>query len=295
MKRRISAILAADIVGYSRLAAADEEDTVRRLAVCRKVFDEATAQHGGQVVNMVGDAILAQFPTSIDAIRCAINAQESNRIKNLDYPPSRKMNFRIGVTVGDIIDRDGQIFGESVNIAARLESLAPPGGICVSKTVYEHVVNDLSQRSGHRRTTCEEYSRPIHAYVIAPYQEGRADGPRTAEECGSAAEMPGDQGGACGRHGGRIDCDRIASFGSVRFRQGEAGVAVAIDARFAFLRVTNAPSAISLSRSACESACGWSIASAEVGTCRNACRCSARRRGRDAPARPRPVRNASAA
>jgi class 3 adenylate cyclase len=175
MKRRISAILAADIVGYSRLAAADEEDTVRRLAVCRKVFDEATAQHGGQVVNMVGDAILAQFPTSIDAIRCAINAQESNRIKNLDYPPSRKMNFRIGITVGDIIDREGQIFGESVNIAARLESLAPPGGICVSKTVYEHVVNDLSaafEDIGEQRV--KNIPDPIHAYVIAPYQESRA-------------------------------------------------------------------------------------------------------------------------
>ena len=171
MKRRISAILAADIVGYSRLAAEDEEDTVRRLAVCRNVFDESTTQYGGQVVNMVGDAILARFSSAVDAIRCAIDVQESIRVRNLDYPPSRKMTFRIGITVGDVIDRDGQIFGDSVNIAARLEGLSPPGGICVSRTVYEHVVNELSvafEDIGEQQV--KNIPNPIHAYVIAPHQ-----------------------------------------------------------------------------------------------------------------------------
>src|SRR5262245_58431859 len=108
MKRRISAILAADIVGYSKLVAEDEEETVRRLVVWRKVFDDLTAQYGGRVVNLVGDAVLAEFPSSVDAVRCAMDIQESIRNRNLAYPSSRQMDFRIGITVGDVVDRDGQ-------------------------------------------------------------------------------------------------------------------------------------------------------------------------------------------
>ena len=137
MKRKISALLAADIVKYSRLVADAEEETVRRLAAYRAVFEEAAARHGGRIVNMVGDAVLAEFPSSVDAVRCALDVQETTRLHNETYPPKRHMQIRIGVTLADIMDQDGELFGDGVNIAARLESLSPAGGICVSQTVRE--------------------------------------------------------------------------------------------------------------------------------------------------------------
>src|ERR1700676_3725972 len=132
MKRRISAILAADIAGYSKLVAEDEEETVRRLAAYRTDFDELTTRYGGRIVNVAGDAVLAEFPSSVDAVRCSMDLQESVRTRNLAYPSSRRMPIRIGITVGDVVDREGQLFGDGVNIAARLEGLCPPGGICLS-------------------------------------------------------------------------------------------------------------------------------------------------------------------
>ena len=181
MKRRISAILAADIVGYSKLVAEDEEETVRRLAVYRKVFDESAARHGGRVVNMVGDAILAEFPSSVDAVRCAIHAQESIRTVNLAYASIRRMNVRIGIAVGDVIDRDGQIYGDGVNIAARLEGLSRPGGLCVSQTVYEHVVNELSvQFDDMGEQLLKNIPNPVHAYMMAP-------DPRSGDDAGSGS------------------------------------------------------------------------------------------------------------
>ena len=127
MKRKISALLAADIVKYSRLVADAEEETVRRLAAYRAVFEEVTARHGGRIVNMVGDAVLAEFPSSVDAVRCALEVQASARESNTAYPAERQMQIRIGVTLADIMDQDGELFGDGVNIAARLESLSPAG------------------------------------------------------------------------------------------------------------------------------------------------------------------------
>jgi class 3 adenylate cyclase len=172
MKRKISAILAADIVKYSRLVAEDEEETVGRLAAYRAVFEELTARHGGRIVNMVGDAVLAEFASSVDAVRCAIDVQETARLRNRAYPPSRHMLIRIGVTLADIMDDAGELFGDGVNIAARLESLAPPGGICVSQTVREQVAGKLSVRLddiGQQRV--KNLPEPIRAYVIPPHPE----------------------------------------------------------------------------------------------------------------------------
>jgi len=175
MKRRISAILAADIVGYSKLVAEDEEETVRRLVVWRTAFDELTTRYGGRIVNTVGDAVLAEFPSSVDAVRCAMDVHESIRARNRAYPASRQMNFRIGITVGDVLDRDGQLFGDGVNIAARLEGLAPAGGICVSRTVYEQVANKLSVKlEDIGRQQVKNLPDPVHAYMIAPHS-GVAD------------------------------------------------------------------------------------------------------------------------
>src|ERR1700681_1785137 len=146
MKRKIAAILAADIAGYSRLVAQDEEETLRRLAMYRAVVDDFVAQWGGRIFSTAGDAALAEFPSSVDAVRCALDVQESIRARNLAHPPDRRMLYRIGVTVADVVERDGDLLGDGVNIAARLGGIAIPGGICVSRAVYEQVGNKISVR-----------------------------------------------------------------------------------------------------------------------------------------------------
>ena len=111
MKRKIAAIFAADIAGYSRLVAEDEEETLRRLASYRAVTDDFIVKAGGRIFNTAGDAVLAEFPSAVEAVRCAIDIQESLRTRNLAYPPSRQMHFRIGITIGDVVERDGDLLG----------------------------------------------------------------------------------------------------------------------------------------------------------------------------------------
>ena len=122
LRRKIAAILAADIAGYSRLVAEDEEETLRRLAVYRGVFEELVTRAHGRIFNTAGDAVLAEFPSAVDALRCAIDIQESLRTRNLAYPTSRQMAFRMGLTIGDVVERDGDLLGDGVNIAARLQN-----------------------------------------------------------------------------------------------------------------------------------------------------------------------------
>ncbi|HLH87837.1 MAG TPA: adenylate/guanylate cyclase domain-containing protein [Xanthobacteraceae bacterium] len=168
MKRKISALLAADIVKYSRLVADAEEETVRRLAAYRTIFEEAAARHGGRIVNMVGDAVLAEFASSVDAVRCALDVQAAARASNAAFPPERHMRIRIGVSLADIMDRDGELFGDGVNITARLESLSPAGAICVSQTVREQVAGKIEATFidiGEQQV--KNLPNPIHAYVIA--------------------------------------------------------------------------------------------------------------------------------
>jgi adenylate cyclase len=170
VKRKIAAILAADIAGYSRLVAQDEEETLHRLAAHRAVLDDFVARRGGRIFNTAGDGALAEFPSSVDAVRCAVDVQDSIRARNLAFPPSRQMFYRIGVTVADVVERDGDLLGDGVNIAARLGGLASPGGICVSRAVYEQVANkipvkfeDLGQQQVKNIPTA------IHSYGIAPH------------------------------------------------------------------------------------------------------------------------------
>ncbi len=167
MKRKIAAILAADVVGYSKLVAEDEEETLRRLASYRAVFDDFIARGSGRVFNTAGDAILAEFPSAVEAVRCAIDVQESLRTRNLAYPLSRQMYFRIGITIGDVVERDGDLLGDGVNIAARLEGLAKPGGLCVSRTVYEQVSNKMSvQFADIGEQEVKNIPAPVHAYTL---------------------------------------------------------------------------------------------------------------------------------
>jgi class 3 adenylate cyclase len=172
MKRKIAAIFAADIAGYSRLVAEDEEETLRRLASYREVTDEFIAKAGGRIFNTAGDAVLAEFPSAVEAVRCAIDIQESLRTRNMAYPPSRQMSFRIGITIGDVVERDGDLLGDGVNIAARLEGLAEVGGICVSRAVHEQVANKLSvQFADIGEQEVKNIPTPVHAYMVAMRRE----------------------------------------------------------------------------------------------------------------------------
>ncbi|MGQ0672856.1 MAG: tetratricopeptide repeat protein [Hyphomicrobium sp.] len=167
MNRKIAAILAADIAGYSRLVSEDEEEAVRRLASYRAVFDDFIKRFNGRIFNTAGDAVLAEFPSAVDAVRCAVDVQESLRARNLAYPSSRQMNFRIGITIGDVVERDGDLLGDGVNIAARLETLATPGGICISRSVHEAVANKLSVSfadRGHQQL--KNMPERVHAYSV---------------------------------------------------------------------------------------------------------------------------------
>ncbi len=168
MKRKIAAIFAADIAGYSRLVAEDEEETLRRLASYRQVTDDFIARSGGRIFNTAGDAVLAEFASAVEAVRCAIDIQESLRTRNMAYPPSRHMSFRIGITIGDVVERDGDLLGDGVNIAARLEGLAEVGGICISRAVHEQVANKLSvQFADIGAQEVKNIPTPVHAYMVA--------------------------------------------------------------------------------------------------------------------------------
>ena len=172
MKRKIAAIFAADIAGYSRLVAEDEEETLRRLASYRAVTDDFIAKAGGRIFNTAGDAVLAEFPSAVEAVRCAIDIQESLRTRNMAYPSSRQMSFRIGITIGDVVERDGDLLGDGVNIAARLEGLAEVGGICVSRAVHEQVANKLSvQFADIGAQEVKNIPTPVHAYMVAMRRE----------------------------------------------------------------------------------------------------------------------------
>lgn len=172
MKRKIAAIFAADIAGYSRLVSEDEEETLRRLASYRQVVDDFIAKSNGRIFNTAGDAVLAEFSSAVEAVRCAIDIQESLRTRNMAYPPSRQMAFRIGITIGDVVERDGDLLGDGVNIAARLEGLAEVGGICVSRAVHEQVANKLSvQFADIGEQEVKNIPNPVHAYMVAMRRE----------------------------------------------------------------------------------------------------------------------------
>ena len=131
--RRLAAILAADVAGYSRLMGADEEGTLERLkALRRELVDPKIAEHHGRIVKTTGDGLLVEFASVVDALRCATEIQTKMAQRNAGIPADSRIAFRVGINVGDIVVEDGDIFGDGVNVAARLETLAEPGGICVS-------------------------------------------------------------------------------------------------------------------------------------------------------------------
>ena len=142
-KRKLTAILSADVAGYSRLMAEDETSTVKTLADYREVIASLTKQHHGRVVDSPGDNILAEFASVVDAVQCAVAVQKELETRNADLDENRRMEFRIGINLGDVIDEKERIYGDGVNIAARLEALSDPGGICISKTAFDQIETKL--------------------------------------------------------------------------------------------------------------------------------------------------------
>src|SRR5262249_49931692 len=139
LQRRLAAILSADVAGYSRLMGEDEVATVRMLSEYRGVISSVVATHGGRIVDMPGDNVLAEFASALDAVKSALTMQQELAARNEQLPEARRMAFRVGINLRDIITEDGRIYGDGVNIAARVESLAASGGICVSGKVYDEV------------------------------------------------------------------------------------------------------------------------------------------------------------
>src|SRR5229473_3568392 len=144
MERKLTAILCADVFGYSRLMGEDEEATLRTLSSHRKLIDSLIEQHRGRFVNSAGDSVLAEFASVVNAVQCAVEIQTTLKGENANLPPERRMEFRIGVNLGDVMVDGEQIYGDGVNVAARLESLADPGGICISDTVHAQIKNKLA-------------------------------------------------------------------------------------------------------------------------------------------------------
>ena len=166
--RRLAAILAADVVGYSRLMGEDEEGTLARLkAHRRELIDPKVAEHRGRIVKATGDGVLVEFASVVDALRCAVEVQRAMAERETTLPQDRRIRFRIGINLGDIIADSGDIFGDGVNVAARLEGLAEPGGICVSGTVRDHVGDRLSYRfEDIGEQSVKNIARPVAVFAL---------------------------------------------------------------------------------------------------------------------------------
>jgi len=178
-KRKLTAILSADVIGYSRLMRNDEEATVRDLAACRVLISDIIQQHHGRVVDSPGDNILAEFASVVDAVNGAVKIQEEIKKSNRDIPEDRRMEFRIGINLGDVIEEDGRIYGDGVNIAARVEGLSAAGGISISGTVYEHIKDKLSLGYHYLgEQNVKNIPEPVRVYQIltAPEAAGKVLG-----------------------------------------------------------------------------------------------------------------------
>jgi adenylate cyclase len=183
-KRKLTAILSADVKGYSRLMGEDDEATVRTIKVYREIITEVVQKHRGRVVDSPGDNILAEFASVIDAVGSAVEIQDELRIRNAELPEDRKMEFRIGVNLGDVIHEEERIYGDGVNVAARVESLADPGGICVSGTVFDQIESKLPL--GYEflgEQSVKNIPKPVRIYkaLMDPEAVGKVIGEKSAE------------------------------------------------------------------------------------------------------------------
>ena len=175
VKRKLTAILSADVKGYSRLMGEDEVATVRTLTEYRETMSTLIRQHRGRVVDSPGDNLLAEFASVVDAVQCAVEVQQVFKAKNADLPENRKMEFRIGVNLGDVIEEGERIYGDGVNIAARVEGLAEAGGICISGSAYEQIENKLALGYEYMgEQAVKNIAKPIRVYKV-PMEPRDAD------------------------------------------------------------------------------------------------------------------------
>jgi class 3 adenylate cyclase len=207
VKRRLTCILAADAVGYSNHMARDEEGTIRVLSAHRAVIDGIIAFHGGRIISTAGDSVLAEFASAVEAVRCAVEIQEALKTRNDSLPESSKMQFRVGVNLGDVVVKNDDLLGDGVNVAARLEAIAEPGGICISSSVYDQITGKLDlgfQDIGEQ--ALKNISRPIHAYRVS----GTVIPGRPASTPRSAAPTPKRVGWGLGAVGAAIVAGVVA-------------------------------------------------------------------------------------
>jgi len=166
-KRKLTAVFSADVASYSRLMGDDEAATVKTLETYKGVMFSLIKQHRGRVIDSPGDNLLAEFASAVDAVQCAVAVQKELQSRNADLPENRKMQFRIGINLGDVIQEKGRIYGDGVNIAARLEALAEAGGICVSKTAFDHIESKLPlgyEFLGEQEV--KNIAKPVGAYRV---------------------------------------------------------------------------------------------------------------------------------
>ena len=190
--RRLAAILAADVAGYSRLMGADEEATLAALkAIRRELSDPKVNEHHGRIVKTTGDGLLIEFSSVVDAVRCAVEVQRAMAERNTEVPEARRIEFRIGINLGDIILDDDDIYGDGVNIAARLEALAEPGGICVSRVVHDQVRDKLDvvfEDMGEQQV--KNIARPVHIWRVRLGAKPAVSAPLALPDKPSIAVLP---------------------------------------------------------------------------------------------------------
>ena len=169
MERRLAAILAADVVGYSRLIREDEAGTLAALKAHReKLIEPKLAQYHGRIVKLMGDGLLIEFPSAVEAVQCAVEMQHLIGERNAEVPENRRVTYRMGINIGDIVVEDDDIYGDGVNVAARLEGLADPGSICVARNVYNQVKDKLALTFDHLgEKEVKNIAEPVTVYRVA--------------------------------------------------------------------------------------------------------------------------------
>src|SRR5499433_225247 len=170
VERKLAAILAADVAGYSRLMGADEEGTHERLKIhLRELVNPKIAEHRGRVVKNTGDGMLAEFSSVVDAVRCGAEVQRAMGDRNAEIPEDKRITFRVGINLGDVIAEPNDIYGDGVNIAARLEALGEPGGICISRVVREQIRDKLPFLFEDRgEQPVKNIARPVRVFALPP-------------------------------------------------------------------------------------------------------------------------------
>jgi adenylate cyclase len=172
IKRKLTVILSADVKGYSRLMGEDEKETVRTLNAYKEVMTGLIEHHHGRVVDSIGDNLMAEFASVVDAVECSVEIQKGLKTRNAELPENRRMEFRIGINLGDVIEQEERIYGDGVNIAARLESLSEAGGICISGNAYDQVENKLPLGYEYLgEQTVKNIAKPVRVYRVLPVGE----------------------------------------------------------------------------------------------------------------------------